>query len=254
MELLAGIHHVQPDRFDRLKKQIEFAWNLANGRVLKEPRVLICEEVLHIPLPAGLVPTDVNIFSRYLDVVRRAQSRQQILDGKVPYGNFWTGGVQQTSVITDVVDGPKRDWVARLERTADELYPAWREHFEKTGRRLPPELRKEVELRSIHEERTKYGETFLRWLGANVSAESVKEISNKLDAVIEFTLFVGREFLMRNYSPEKHESDVYDQFQLHYLAIDRFVIVTGDSNLLKRTVQSSQAERIMSLEKFLENL
>lgn len=254
LELLAGIHHVRPDRFDHLKKQIEFAWNLANGRVLQEPRVLICEEILHIPLPAGLVAPDANIFSRYLDVVRRAQSRQQIVDGKVPYGHFRRGGVHQTSVISDVVDGPKRDWVARCERTADELYPAWRELFEKTGRRLPPELRKEIELRSAHEERTKYGESFLRWLGANVSVESVYEITKKLDAVIEFTLFVGREFLIRNYSPEKHESDVYDQFQLHYLAMDRFVIVTGDSNLLNRTVHSSQADRIMSFDTFLQSL
>jgi hypothetical protein len=72
--------------------------------------------------------------------------------------------------------------------------------------------------------------------------------------LLEFTIFVAREFLTRNYSLEKHESDVYDQFQLHYLAIDRFVIVSGDSDLSKRASRSCQAERIMSFGKFLESL
>jgi hypothetical protein len=137
---------------------------------------------------------------------------------------------------------------------ADELYPSWREHFEKTGRRLPPEILKAIEVRSIKEERNRYGESFLNWLGADVNPESVAAITKRLDAVIEFTLFVGREFLMRNYSPEKHESDVYDQFQLYYLALDRFVVVTGDSNLVKRTAQSHQADRIMTFERFLKSL
>jgi hypothetical protein len=35
-------------------------------------------------------------------------------------------------------------------------------------------------------------------------------------------IFVTREFLLRNYSLEKHQSDVFDQFQLQYLAMDRF--------------------------------
>jgi hypothetical protein len=72
--------------------------------------------------------------------------------------------------------------------------------------------------------------------------------------VLEFTVFVAREFLLRNYSPEKHQSDVFDQFQLQYLAFDRFVIVSGDPDLSTRTRNSPQAARIMSFDQFLSNL
>jgi len=77
---------------------------------------------------------------------------------------------------------------------------------------------------------------------------------NKFSAVLEFSTFVVRAFLTGNYSIEKHSSDVFDQFQLRYLAMDRFVIVTGDPDLLQRTARSSQADRIMTFQNFLQAL
>jgi len=71
---------------------------------------------------------------------------------------------------------------------------------------------------------------------------------------LEFTIFISREFLLRNYSLDKHHSDVFDWFQLYYLAMDQFVIVTGDPDLSHRTQQSSQAGRIMSFAQFLSSL
>jgi len=76
----------------------------------------------------------------------------------------------------------------------------------------------------------------------------------RLDAVLDFTIFVAREFLLRNHLLKKHQSDVFDQFQLQYLAMDRFVIVSADPDLSTRTRQSSQADRIMSFEQFLKTL
>ena len=65
----------------------------------------------------------------------------------------------------------------------------------------------------------------------------------KFSAVVEFSIFVLHAFLIGNYSIEKNSSDVIDQFQLRYLAMDRFVIVTGDPDLPKRTAYSPQADR-----------
>jgi hypothetical protein len=50
----------------------------------------------------------------------------------------------------------------------------------------------------------------LDWLGATTFPELVAQMSTRLDAVLEFTIFVAREFLLRNYSLEKHQSDVFD--------------------------------------------
>ena len=151
--------------------------------------------------------------------------------------------------------GVKKEWMSSVKQMADERYPAWRELFQQTGRRLPPEIRKELEPRSAwSEQRIAFITGLLNWLGASTHAELVADMSIRLDAALEFTVFVAREFLLRNYSLEKHQSDVFDQFQLQYLAFDRFVIVSGDPDLSTRTQNSAQATRIMSFDQFLSNL
>ena len=117
-------------------------------------------------------------------------------------------------------------------------------------------MRREVESEfGSQAQRGAFIESLLAWLGvSNPSAQTVARITERLDAVLEFTIFVAREFLIRNYSPAKHESDVYDQFQLQYLALDRFVIVSGDSDLSKRTTHSTQSGRIMSFQNFLQTI
>jgi len=45
---------------------------------------------------------------------------------------------------------------------------------------------------------------------------------------------VTQELLLRNCNLEKHPSDMFDHFQLH-LALDRFLIVSADPDLLTRT-------------------
>jgi hypothetical protein len=93
-----------------------------------------------------------------------------------------------------------------------------------------------------------------RFEGATTDPVLVAQLSTRLDAVFDFTIFVAREFLLRNYSLEKHQSDIFDQFQLQYPAVDRFVIVTADPDLSTRTRKSPQAARIMSFDQFLRTL
>jgi hypothetical protein len=138
---------------------------------------------------------------------------------------------------------------------ATEQYPCWRELFQKTGKRLPPEMRKAIKQQSAWQtQRVGFIVCMLNWLGADTRPELVTDVTQRLDATLDFTVFVARQFLLGNYSPENHWSDVYDQFQLRYLAMDRFIIVSDDSDLSKRTSCSSQAARIMSFEEFLGTL
>ena len=216
---------------------------------------MLCKEVLHVPFPPGLVRPPVKKLSLYMEVVCRARSKEEILEGHVRFPLRKQRAGFDASVVKDVLTGPKKEWVERSERFATEIYPDWRRHFEKTGSRLPTEMRMGIESRlSWETERTKFIETFLEWLRADTGPQSVAEITRRLDAVLRFTDFVAREFLTRNYNLEKHESDVYDQFQLHYLAMDGFVIVSEDRDFRMRTARSTQAGRIMSFEQFLGTL
>lgn len=230
------------------------AYNLSNGRILEDPRFLLCKELLHIPFPPDRLPPFSPTISRYMDVTRRANSLKELLSTGVAFQGR-KARINTTSVLADVMAGPKKAWIGAVEGMADEKYPSWRTLFHQTGRRLPLEMRKQLEPPSAWQaQRHVFIKALLDWLEATSSPELVAQLSTNLDAVLEFTIFVAREFLLRNYSPEKHQSDVFDQFQLQYLAMDRFVIVSGDPDLTNRTQRSPQATRIMSFEKFLGTL
>ena len=137
-----------------------------------------------------------------------------------------------------------------LEEIATAKNPAWRELFRKQGRRFPSEMRRELEPLSAWETE---GRAFIEHLHRDLLDTKPEPplgdvMMNKFSAVLEFSPFVLRAFLTGNYSIEKHSSDVFDQFQLRYLAMDRFVIVTGDPDLSKRTARSLQADRIMTFQ------
>lgn len=254
LELLTGVD-AAPQHFLDVRKRITLAYDLSKGRVLEDPRVLLCREILRKPFPAHLSPPVGRLASRYMDLVRRAKSLDELLRGGVRFKGG-RRGFKTTAVLSELMAGPKEQWVRVVEGMAAEKYSEWRQLLQETGKRLPPGMRKEVESQlSSQAQRTTFAKGLLDWLDVRTpSPELIAEITGRLDAVLDFTIFVTREFLLRNYSPEKHESDVYDQFQLQYLAMDRFVIVSGDSDLSKRTARSTQAHRIMSFQKFLEGL
>lgn len=262
LELLAGFDGAPPERFTEAKGGIELAYNLSKGRVLEEPNFLLCRDVLQVPFPAHIERPRPAVIADYMQVVACAKSLEEIRSCRVLVRKLRTKGAGrpgftgvEASLVKDLMAGPKEQWVKQLEIFATKTYPQWREHFRRTGARLPDEAREALKSRQTWDGgKSAFIETKLRWLQAPTTAEVVPEIAKRLDAVLNFTLFVGREMLLGNYNIEKHDSDVYDQFQLHYLALDRFVLVTEDKDLSKRTVQSSQADRILSFQDFLGTL
>lgn len=223
LELLVGVHVVKPEDFVNVKQRIALAYDLSKGRVLNDPRLLICQEVLRIPFPPEEIPPASSVISKYLDVVRRATFKEQLLKQGVPYKGK-RARIDSTSILAELMAGPKEQWRLAIERMADEHYPTWREHFAEKGRRLPLEMRRDLEpISAWHHHRGSFIKALLEWLHAPTSPEVISMLTERLDAVLHFTIFISREFLLRNYSPDKHHSDVFDQFQLQYLAMDRFV-------------------------------
>jgi hypothetical protein len=252
LELLHSIHGIPPEKFSYLRRRVELAFAVSKGRILKDPLSLLCAEVFHIPFrlaaPAG------EVVSLHLDIVRHATTLQQILEGCVPFKGK-QAGFKTTSAIDEVVNGPKREWVKVLEQIATTMYPGWREHLQREGTRLPSEMCKEIESpATLVTQKRALATYLLNWLEASIEPASVTLAIEKLDASLDFANFVLCKFLTGNYSVEKHSSDIYDQFQLRYLAMNRFVIVTNDRDLSVRTAQSFQADRILTFEQFLRTL
>ncbi len=257
LELLVGVHRVAPEKFGQVKGQLALAWELSKGRVLDEPRVLLCQDVLHRPFP--LASISKNVLSKLMDITCRANSKAEILKGRVQYRPLIYQGKRLAGIDTTLIDnlmaGPKKQWVNQIETQLTETYPEWHEHLQRTGLRLPKQIRSRVESSSLwHLSRLKFSESILAWLGADAGPPSPSEFADKIDAVLRFTFWVLRECLLGRYAYNRHESDIYDQFQLHYLADERYVFVTNDQKLRNRTAESSQAHRILSFEQVLKSL
>jgi hypothetical protein len=56
LELLAALHAAPPDAFLDVRERIALAYDVCKGRVLEDPRFLICKEILHIPFPPDELP------------------------------------------------------------------------------------------------------------------------------------------------------------------------------------------------------
>jgi hypothetical protein len=261
LELLAGFDGASSERFWNAKGRINLACTLSKGRILEDPTFLLCTEVLRAPFPSKLERPRPILIADYMRVVCSATSLEDVRSGRVRVrrlrskraGRGFAG--LAAPAVKEVVAGPKREWVERSEIFISEVYPEWREHFKKTGKRLPDEIRDKLKsARTWDAAKITFTEAKLKWLEVSTTPKLVADIARRLDAVMEFTIFVNRLMLLNNYNLEKHESDVYDQFQLHYLAPDRFIIVTSDSDFLTRTAKSGQADRILPFQEFLKTL
>lgn len=254
LELLVGIHGVAPEDFDQAKKQLRHVWELSRGRVLDEPRVLLCRDLFHANFPYE--PISAGALSKLTNVVCLADTLDDLREARVSYKSCIyhakrKAGVD-TRLISDLMIGPKRDWIRQITSLLTDIYPEWRTYSEKTQFHIPPDLRRRLEpsdvwLRTRH----KFSESILEWLRIDGSNFNPAEFAMKIDAVISFTIWVLQESLLRKYAFENHESDIYDQFQLHYLANENYVFVTNDKKLRGRTASSAQAGRILSFDQFL---
>jgi hypothetical protein len=100
--------------------------------------------------------------------------------------------------------------------------------------------------------RNDFLQAFTEWLSPGLAEEEIRRIDEHLDAVLTFAISIVREVLLRRYSFSKHDSDVYDFLQLHYLALDRFVFVTGDERLRNRLSLSTQGSRLLNFQAYLK--
>ncbi len=254
LELLVDLDNLTTEnKFQNFRKRVELAVNLSNGRVLEEPRLLICRDVLKIPFPSRIPRLPVESLGQHMQVIRRARSLKRLREGRIPW-KLGYARLESTDAVRKVVAPVKQRWIEQVHLFADATFPDWRTCYAKTGRRLPPEMWKGIDRKAVFEARSvEFAKGLLEVLDAKSDSrpELVSDMRRRLDAVLRFTAFIVDQFMERNYSLEKHDSDVFDQFQLHHLALDQFVIVSNDPDMWKRTGGSPQASRIMLFEDFL---
>jgi hypothetical protein len=158
-------------------------------------------KLLHIPAPEVTLPRFAATVRKHMDVVRRANSFEELTSSGVQFKSMQRRRrINRTSILTEVMAVPKRDWMKAVENMADEKYPAWRAHLRATGKRLPAEVAEGLQQRSTWLAlRPRYVKGLLALLAASDEPSLVDEFSRRLDAVMEFVNFVTQEFLLRNF-------------------------------------------------------
>jgi len=130
LELLAAVPAAPPQSFLDVRARITDAYDISKGRILEDPRHLLCNDILRIPFPLNLVPPSSRVISRYMDIIRRSKSLEQLLNTGVLYRGRRIKLVDPT-ILADIMATPKQDWTAAVEGVADKIYPDWRELFQK---------------------------------------------------------------------------------------------------------------------------
>jgi hypothetical protein len=97
-ELLVSVNVVKPSEFPNVRRRIGLAYELSKGRVLEDPRDLMCRELLRIPPPERSRPLQTSM---ELDVIRRANSLEQLLKRAVPYKGKPIGLISGTSYLDE---------------------------------------------------------------------------------------------------------------------------------------------------------
>lgn len=170
LELLAGFDNALSEKLPEAKTQIELAFQLSKGRILEDPTFLLCEEVLRVPFPAKLERPRPEVIADYMHVVCCADSLEQIRAGRVPVSKLRTKGGGQagfagltSAVVKELLAGPKSEWVKGCETFVGEIYPEWRDHLKRTGKRLLNQKREELKSRDAWDaEKAKWTETKLK--------------------------------------------------------------------------------------------
>jgi hypothetical protein len=257
MELLAGVDAVPDPQFSNARDAIRLAYELSAGRILPEPRALICEKIFARRLPE--VEIRPALLSKHMLVACRAANKRELLEGRVLVARLSrhseTRGGFDPALITQLLRGPKETWVAALAAELDTKSPFWRERAERGKRHLPDESQKRMDQPEVWvQHRAGLLKSFTDWLAPGLTEEEVQKTGQRIDAVLQLAISIVKDVLLRNYAFSKHESDIYDLLQLHYLAFDQFTFVTRDQRLMSKLRQSSQADRILVFRRFLATL
>jgi hypothetical protein len=257
IELLAGLRMVPQDKFGKARDAIALAFDLSSGRVLKEPRQLVCEQLFGREFPEAEIRT--KVLSNFLLVASRAREKRELSERKVfikrhssrvnTYGGF------DPAIVGDLLKGPKEKWVETLGSVLNQVTPLWRERIARGEAYLSPVERMKLRGKAVWtDKRAEFLRAFTEWLSPGLNEQQLLCIDQKMDAVLTLAISILRDVFLRNYAFSKHDSDVYDLFQLHYLALDRYVLVTDDERLAKRLDVSTQRSKVMSFGAFLGTL
>ena len=247
-ELLIGLHTCSPEYFQEKKRAVEEARVISRQRVLDQPQTFLIRHTIQPEFRGiGLRSSQMK---DWLEVACRAKDQRQLSEG-IKYKGLFFG--MDLAVLQKTRFDAGQSQIGILERVLNELHPDWRNLRKETHRSLPQELHDEIQRVDSQVWRRESAQALIHAAGVTQDESAICSVIAGADATLIFTASLIRDVLLTDYRFESNSNNLFDGLQLYYLADKRFCFVTQDTKLIGRVQQSTQANRVLTVESFLSN-
>jgi hypothetical protein len=224
VELLDALTKSDSAHFESHKERLRLMAGGGKPVFLRFPVAFALRTILGLGSPATKFgPVD---FENWFRIVLRARSRDDLIQGNIrhPLDSRKTYGLNPAEISRQQNEG-KAKHRRRLRVLQNRPSP------------IPPG--------------PQWAASLARDLRRNLTEEEAIRFHHGLDAAYEYDKELRRIAAHKTYNFDKHDGDWIDYHQLFYLCDPDILLVTDDSNLLKRIGRSSQKDRILLLKDFL---
>jgi hypothetical protein len=235
IELFHGLS--KSSDFDDSLKALKLAARLSRGKVLLQSIPFMHRELFGFRTAAH--ERGKEDLRRYLRIAQQPTFQTQCLSGAVTFLNK----------IEKLVAYTKNGNTSYIEQFLDSRSPDWRSTRQKSGSPLEDSVKEKVKSISLDAWKRDLARHFVP-SSIKRTPEDVNVILHRCDAYLTFLIGIFRDIFTAGYRFDRNANDFHDGLQLLYLSRPLFCLVTDDGGVIRRTKQSSQSDRILTLEQF----
>lgn len=241
LELFRGLANGDPGQIAGTLKPLLLGARISRRIVLRTPLTFASWELFQVEDALSHKP---RLLMKWLEKIQAPNFAARFASGEVE---------MDFSGISRIFGKIEQEESRNIEGMLDRWNPTWRED-RRSGSALPEDLR-ETAKRGMQFDalRDALPERFLASLQIEPTSANISKAKIHCDAFFAFQVNRTRDSVIGNYAFEKNSNDFHDWLQLLYLTRPQFCYVTEDGPSLKRTRQSGQHPRIMSLKEFLSD-
>jgi hypothetical protein len=242
LELIHGLRLSGNGQLDDSLKAVVLASRLSRRAVLLSPYPFIERELFGIRNQES-ERSSANL-KRWLGIAIGPTFKTQFAVGRVEGMNL--------EKIESLFAFIKQRHSIHLEQFLNRLNPTWRLERENSGSSIPEEQREEFK-RTVPVDKWKRdcAEYLLNEMKIERTTDTTNAVRDGCDAYFTFTVSLLRDSIISNYRFDENPNDFHDGIQLLYLSRPWFCLVTEDKRSIKRASNSSQSNRILTIDQFI---
>jgi hypothetical protein len=239
LELLDGLSRGGAEHFDESMKALNLASRLSRRRVLLLSIPFIHRELFRVKSP-GTERSKESV-KRFLGTAQRRTFKHEFIAGRTAF----------LDRIAPLLITTRQGYVNYFKEFLDARFPDWRLARKNSGHPLPQIEQEKLKRTNFQEWKRDFARRMVEQMETRATPDAVDVVTHRCDAYLTHSVSVIRDTLVSGYRFEENPNDFHDGMQLLYLSRQLYCLVTDDAGLIRRVSQSSQRERVLSVEDFV---